>query len=282
MEKLAIIGIVFLLLSCSSNVKQEKEVYSEDGNLLKKYEYTDPKDTNSYVLTEYFKDGGIESIVPVYKGKTHGIVKVFYPNHKIWLIRRYEFGEYHGITYEFNKDLGYLQREILYLNSEQIIDAQYGRAIDSDTLFGVSYFYPIRSDNDTTFWPVGSITWNKKGKKIKNMLTYYEIEAKDTVKMGEPYKIDLNLHMGLYDDLSLELALGDFDNNFNFIDSSKVTKYTSDSLSLSFTVNDYEKGSNLLLGKIQLLKDGKDVTAKFLHHPQIKEYLFYHQFDAVE
>ncbi|MBN2348459.1 MAG: hypothetical protein JXJ22_06470 [Bacteroidales bacterium] len=216
------------------------------------------------------------------RGLINGIVKVFYPNNKIWLIRRYKFGKYHGVTYEFTEKYGYLQREILYLNGSPIIFANYGKPVHCDTLFGVSYYYLIYYNNDSTYMHVGSISWNKEGNLIKKKCTYYEIEAKDTIKMGEPCKIDLRFYVGLYDDFSIELTLGDFDNDFNFIDSSKLIKYVGDSLSLSFTYNDYEKGSNLLLGKIRLLENGTDITTALLKHPKLKEYLFYHQFDVVE
>lgn len=282
MKKITIIGIIFILFSCSTNNKQVREVFSENGKLIRKYLYTDLNDTSSYIMIEYFDNGDTETIIPVIKGKINGIVKVFYPNKKIWLIRRYVNGEYHGATYEYNKDLGYLQREILYLNSEQIIDVQYGRAIDCDTLFGVSYYYPVYYDDDTTFLPVGSLTWNKEGQKPKKYQTYYEVEAEDTIKMGERYKIDLKFNMGLYDDLSIELELGDLDNEFNFIDTTKITKYTSNNLQLDFEITNYELGDNLLLGKIKLFRNRKNVTTEFLNHPRIKEYIFYHQFEVIE
>ena len=283
MKKITIIiGTFLLLLSCNEKNSRVKEVYSEDGTLIKKYEYADPKDTSSYNLTEYYEDGNIKSIVPISEGKINGIVHAFFPNGELWLIRRYRNGKYHGVTYELNKKFGFLEREILYLNGEDVIIAQYGKATDRDNLFGVSYCYPIYSNSDTAFIPVGSISWDKEGKLVKKKCTYYETDAKDTVKMGEPYKINLRFYVGLYEDFSIELTLGDFDNDFNFIDSSKLTKYVGDSLSISFTYNDYEKGSNLLLGKIRLLENNKDITTALLKHPQVKEYLFYHQFDVIE
>ncbi len=282
MKKILLLIVVVSFLFCNRNEEYVKNVFDKKGNLIQTFIYNNPNDTSNYILKEYFENGNIESIIPYSDNKIHGILKIYYPDGKLRSKRRFQNGIIHGVTYEYGEYKGFLRKEKLFIDGEQTINAQYGTVMNEDTLFGVTYYYPLKSVEDTSLFYVGSIIWGKDGEIIPNMLTYYEVEAKDTIKQGESYDIDLKFHMGLYDYFSLELEIGEMDKDFNFINRKEVQKFTSDSMFISLSINDYEIGSNILLGKIRLLENEVDITKRFLHHPYINEYIFYHQFEVIK
>ncbi len=281
MKNIFILISSILIISCGQNKDKIKRIYSEDGTLSQQYAYYN-SDTNSYLLTEYYTNGLKKADIPYVDNKIQGNAKVYYSDGKLKYVKHFENDKLHGVTKEYNQYTGQLRKEQLFLDNIQVVEAQYGKDTESDTLFGVSYFYPFRTSEDTIFYPVGSITWDKDGYLVDKMSTYYEVFAEDTITNGDTLAMNICFHFGLYTHFKIELILGNMNSNFAFESKKEVQTYFSDSMQIKLAIHEYNVGSNLLLGKIRVKDGDEDVTKILLGHPKIEEYIFYYQFEVVK
>jgi hypothetical protein len=276
-----ILFVIFLIIVLGCKNDLNKKFYS-NGILTKEVFYNSANDTVNYCAYNYYSNGTIKSIIPYKNNLINGTEKSYLSNGELYLLKTYKNGELNGLSKQYDKRSNKLIKETLYISNFPILGLIHGSDIDSDTLFGITYFYSTLTLNDSIFQPVGSIIWDSKGNKVPSMLTYFEICAKDTIKEGEAYKIDIEFHLGTFQDLSFELTLGEFDCNFSFKNNTKLVKYQSVNNKLTFTYAGYSKGDNLMLGKIRLFSHGKDVTYKCLsslgYSGKIDKYIFFHQF----
>jgi len=273
--------VAILLFSyCSSSMKK-KRTYDKEGHLYEEYDYQNSKDTSNYQLTRYYKNGNTEFSLPFKANKIEGVGKVFYPDGSIEFIRTYKNSNYNGVTYYFHKQNGGLFKEFLYLDNEVLVSAEYGMAIDKgDTLRGVTYYYPAYS-NDTIYKLAGSLTYFAK-KVDPRLNSYFKVIADDTIHNGSKYCINIELLLGKNKDLDFSLTVGKFNNKLEFIDSTRTQTIMSDQNVLTFNIKNYHMGTNLILGKIKVYRKGEEVTSYYLDHPQIKEYIFYKQFEVID
>jgi len=122
---------------------------------------------------------------------------------------------------------------------------------------GYTYYYNI---NDTMV-PIGSLVYDKFSfNKEQKMCTYFQVEAPDSIKFGEPYNIKITGNLGLKNDFGLTLTLGELDTLYRLKEKSK---YQSKGKTLDLSILDYNKGINLLTGQISYIQNGKDITKEY-------------------
>lgn len=282
MKKYLLLVFSILLLSNCKNGIKEKKVYDKEGKIYEVYNYQTSKDTTNYQLTRYYKNGNIEFILPYRANNINGIGKLYNPNGSIEFINTYKNSQLNGVSYRYDEETEELCQEILFLNDEPIVIARIGQVfVGKDTMFLTEYRYPVY-DKDTSFKPVGSITTELDGTKDIMKESYFLVNAKDTIVNGSEYEINIEFLLGTFKNLTVELRIGELKKDLNFIDSSKTNKYVGQNNKLSFCINKYHLGTNLILGKMKLIKNGKDISSKILSHPQIKEFIFYKQFEVIE
>lgn len=300
-----LIIIVILFFSCKKKALIKKENYS-NGSLKEKIIFKYPKDTTTYSYysyfrngkikkkyhkkdgllqgkkMEYYKTGSLKYVIPFEKGKANGIVKHYYPNGKLRIINTFSNDVNTGVyKYFANNELNLVQ-EALYINDKAIVRVDKGKIKkEGKDFYGITFFY--YSYEDSTFLPIGSLTYKDKNQqeKIQKSCTYFETVASDTINYGESYKINIISHLGLIENHSLIFKLGKINENYEFVDSSNVKTFESNSnrLEIRLSQKDYSKGINLITGKLKIFKENKDITKQYMIH-SINEvpYIFFKQF----
>lgn len=206
---------------------------------------------NDIVGKPFYKDGVLESIYTYRNNILHGVAKVY--NQKGDIIER-----------------------VLFLEDKPVVIEEYGK-VPNEPYYGYSYYYS--GLNDSIFYPIGSFLWNSTGIKQQLMLTYFRVKSKDTISCQDHIEITIDFHMGLHKDYSLELLLGEIDSKHRFVDERAIDTIRSNNQSITFTVDNYKKGINLLLGKLKIYKGDEEFTVKFLNpNSGTDAYVFFHEF----
>ena len=305
--KFSLIIIVILFpISCKKESLIKKKKYP-NGSLKEKIIYKNSKDSTTFTYYSYFKNGKIKKkynkkegllegekveyyktgtlkyVIPFEKGKANGIVKHYYPNGKLRIMNTFSDDINNGVYKYFgNNDLNIVQKA-LYIDDKAIIRVDKGEIKENGkNYYGISYFY--YSYKDSTFLPVGSLTYKNinQQEKIQKSCTYFETIACDTINYGEVYKITIISNLGLIESHRLTFKLGKINKNYEFVDNSniKTIKSNSNRMDITLLKNDYNKGINLVTGKLRIFNEGIDVTNQYMMYPIEKEipYIFFKQF----
>lgn len=271
--------IIFILPSCKNEKHRIEYVYYEDGSLYQLKRYYDYIDSTKYHLIEFFQNGDTSLIGTYYMGKPDGIVKVYKQGNKISIKRRYVMGVAHGVSYEYKEQSGNIDTEALYINGKMVLFGKYFESFD--TLQSIAFYYPYFSRTDTIFDFFGSLAWDKNGKIVQKMMTYFHIDAPKKLRYGETCNVNITFQIGMHEGSYFDLTLGELDEHLNFSDSTQLKFFKSDGKFLRFATTNYKEGVNLLLGKIRLYdRSGEQTT--LIEDPSINEYIFYHQFEVVK
>ncbi len=279
--------VIVIIFSCV-RTQNEKLVYDENGRITAKFVYLNKKDTTSYTYYEYYENGNVHYKSIVFEGQFHGTFTVFNEEGLPDTVLTYSNDRLHGVAKVFNPYTHQLLRETLYIDGKELIRAEYFWGVTQqetpgDTIFGLGYWYNIDKRSETpVFFPVGSIVWDDIGDIIHLRNSYYDITAKDTVSFGEHHRVKIVFRMGLAQNISFTLTLGELDENLKFISPHSIKSYKSVSDSLILDIADYKLGTNLILGKIKIFQNGKNVTTLRTENEQIEDYIFFHQFEVVE
>lgn len=307
--KYVILLVSFSFIAC--NNKKEMVLYFKNSSVIKeKRAYVDKRDTSSYYFysyyfngklketfvknrgilegekVKYYINGKIYSKVSFIEGKAEGIVQVFDENENLILYNTYKNDKQNGLYIKFDKNRN-AQQELLNINDSPIISVIKGPdTLENKNIFGISFYY--YNHNDSLFSPIGSLIYNYEHKnkvKYQKYCTYFETIAKDTVQYGDSLRITIISNIGLHQGHHISLFLGEIDKFFNFVDSSKVRIFKSNSNILSFTLSkkDYYPGINLITGKLRVYKDDEEITQKYmLFRIDNVPYIFFRQFFVVD
>lgn len=302
MKNYIFILLAVLIYSC----KKEKEIkiFYDDGQIHKKYQYYNKLDTSSYKYYEYYQHGNLKKfykkrdgeydgkmkefypnkvlkyIIPFSNGAVNGTVKAFDRDGKIEVVKTYLNNKLNGIYEEFDYSKSKIVNKILYINDDPILKIEGGiKESLSDSIYGITYYYK----NGEYIYPVGTLEYYIRDTLIRKQktCTYFETFANDSISMNDTLKVKVVFHFGLHEDHNIQLKLGDLDQNYKFTDSTDVKEFTSSNNTIEFYISKegYKIGNNLILGKIRLFIDDKDITNENLIGPIDDEsYIFYHQY----
>jgi hypothetical protein len=180
--------------------------------------------------------------------------------------------EKHGVTKIYHTKYGEIG-ERFYVHNKLMITRELGG--DSLTA-GYTYFYNL---NDTLL-PIGSIIYNRDDfQKLDIMCTYFQIEASDSVTIGQPYKVKIIGNIGLKKGFKVSLTIGELDTNYKLINVKDT--YTSEGKILELQISDYKNGINTLTGILRYLENGEDITKKYRISEVDLPLVFYKQFVAI-
>ncbi len=306
MRTILFLLLVILIVSCSRNHNTEKIIYfDKTGNIKEKFIFPDKKDTSTFHYFSYYPDGivkeeyskqkgllsgekkdyysngNLHSIINFIKGKADGIVMVYSEKGNIVMRKTYKNNELHGITTKYHKDNN--QQDLLFIHYTPIIRVDKGKYIDkNDSAYGESYSY--FNHHDSIFVPIGSLMYKLiNGQKIKDQIfcNYFETIGKDTIENGEVLNIKIISNLGLNKGHQIKLFMGEIGENYNFVDSSNIKVYESNTNILDITIsqNQYNLGINLITGKIRVYEKNKDITQDYMISKiDNLPYIFYKQF----
>lgn len=272
MKKYTVISlliIIIFLYSCNTNQSKKKGYIP--------YDYKN-KEVEQSIESIYYDDGSLKAVIPILNGSINGLSKEFYKNGKLKEIRRYVNNSLHGVTYQYEKDGSIIKSEELYLTNKLIVKGIVGNIFDRDSLYGLTYYYPEYLNSRSDFVPVGSVFYNMNGTLDRITTNYYRVVAKDTITYGEKYDLKIDLNIGIVKNLSFKLTLGELDTLLNFTSPESVIEYQSTKNQIEIPIENYSIGSNLILGKLFIYRDGLEVLKEGYLHPTIKYLIFYHQF----
>ncbi|MCB8999522.1 MAG: hypothetical protein H6540_05570 [Bacteroidales bacterium] len=226
----------------------------------------------------YYDDGSLKAIIPIRNDTINGLSQEFYNNGKLKEIRRYVNGSLEGVLYQYNKNQSYVSTEEFFLKDKLIVKCNIGNIIGKDTLYGITYYYPESILTKSEFLPAGSVSYKLNGHLDTLSTNYYRVVSRDTIKYGENYKLKIELNIGIVKNISFRLILGDLDTLLNFVKPETLTEYQSIGNKLELNINDYKAGSNLIMGKLFIQKNGIDLLSQDYLHPSIHYLIFYNQF----
>ena len=232
--------------------------YNDNGNLNGLIYYNNTKN-NFEKWTNYLD--GVKSGANIIKKSCGDEIYQHYENNKLNCIER-----------SFNSS-GRLSYEVLWLNGKAIMANECSYIEKGDTLLGRidtkdnhSYVAKI-VESDIRLDTYYNITTKQK-KIIGSMFldsetgiadykksSYFSISKKDTVKRDSLLEVQILGAFNGLSDVKLEMKIGQLNENLEFIGAIKYYESEIDSLDITFNIDDYDTGYNLLLGKARLMRD---------------------------
>lgn len=269
-----ILGLSIILLVINCNDRYEKISYYDTGEIKEKFEYPSKLDyTNNqnYTAFFYYKNGKIKNYATFRNGKRENEYLSYYPNGALKQVIMFKDGVKNGIQRDFKID-GEIIEEELFINNVPLI------RMKSYTVQGerIKYYYYVEKD---TIIENGRLIYNNQNQILPERSFYYNISAKDTITLNEEYYFELKVYTYGNDNVIKKFLIGDFDENYNFIDSTKLIKLESKNNSVRYSLKPTKKGNNLIMGKIYVegnaIIGGKIIT-------QSREFIFCTYFYVTE
>jgi len=222
MNRIGLIIVVFLLVSCDKNVEIGR---TANGKIKYRAELKDG--VRNGIFTEYYLDGSIESTATWRDGEMNGEIRYFYEDGSLQAKAIWKNG--HRVDlYEYYYPNGEIQ-ERRYYNS-------------------VGNMIYLRKNNQT-------------GKTEFETLTP-EIEAiSDTVKQGQNLELKISFEIPIYGSLSLEIGRRNFTDSVNF-DYEKDTLVIRDDRGLyNYSTKYVNTGKNKITLWLQYENSPKDTVS---------------------
>lgn len=280
MRAIVFLVLILFLAGCKNKKEWKEYEYFDDGSVLSTKYYSIKNGVKTFEHIQFFQNGDTNYHGTFVNNKPHGILKTYKQGNRLHYKTTFFEGKEHGVFYVYDTERQELNQETLFINGTKLIIGKYSN--DPDSLKVLAYHYPYITEADTAFEFFGSVVWNERGELVQKMISYFHIDAPGVIENRKPYQIDVTFQIGLYSGSYFELTLGEIDENLSFIDSSQLKTYTSDGDKLSFSITDYDKGVNLLLGKIKYYSPGIEGPHTLFEDSTHNEYIFYHQFEVLE
>jgi len=180
----------------------------------------------------------------------------------------------HGIAWRVDKKDSLIPvsyPEAFFLFDERVLDKV---PVYSDDFIGYEVFYYL----DTTEVIAGTWYYNTKTHEpIQKKCAYFHIDAPDTINYGEPYQMVITAILGLVEDFEIRLELGDMKFEEGYFIIHPIREFNGSNKGLHIEI-DYEKGINLLTGRISFHSELLDNDLDFLGPWERNSLIFYHQF----
>lgn len=240
--------IPLFLISCEN--RYEKITYYDTGEIKEKYEYPTKLDFNNnqnYTAYCFYKDGKIENHTTIRNGKREEEYLSYYPNGVLKNIIIFKNGVKNGIEKYFTIN-GDIIQEDFFINDVPMTRM---KSFNSENERVDIYYY---IENDTLI-KNGRLIYNNQNKIIPEKSFYYSIDAKDTLSSNEEYSFELKVYTYGEKNVIKEFDIGDFDEKYNFIDTTKLIKLESKNNSIKYSLKPTKKGYNLIMGKINVEGD---------------------------
>ncbi len=258
--------------------------YYKDGIIKDSSYYNDRGKKNGYsyfcdIVKNYTRECNFKN------GIKEGTLKAKFTN-GYYVIAHYANGNWNGINYEFSNDNKILYKKLYlnnklfysersyYLSKGDTIESKIitkdkisliNRIIDSDNVITKEYYGHLYSD--TTF--IGSLVYrNNELRDDYNENNYHEIFAKDTILNGETLDVKVVGHFGNFEKRNtyIKVVIGSLKSTSNLIFDDNTQEFGSKigNHQVSFTIDDYHKGYNLILGKVLLMRDSTIINESII------------------
>jgi hypothetical protein len=254
--------LVLLVVSCKKAVN-EKALYYPNGKLWKKYVYLNPRDTNSYHFYEFFENGVIKRLYDVTDGLEDGKSFTYYENGSLQSVFYYTRGKLNSAARNYDA-FGRLSDKGLFVNNVLIEKEEffYGKDVVRVNAFS--------KKNGKDMEEAGKLLYDNKHRFGFDNSFYYVTSSRDSVKLSDSLKIQVNFIGHCPKGSHLSLYLGQLNERAEFAGVSK--EYSCDSLMMQFNFKPEKAGYNIVMGKLKLIpgdRKGKE-----------NEFVFYHDFLA--
>jgi len=235
--------LAFILYSCNtSNIKVEKY---ENGNV--KSRFTLENDKKSGICYEYYEDETIKSISNWKKGKKNGRQILYMPNGQINEVSFFSNGLLNGQVIKYD-DYGNISEIGCYhTGAENGYFAKY----HNGQLFQLRQYIIINKQSTVNqYW-----NFDDSGNLNTNISNYFTVNYPyDSIKVNKEIFIEVSLPAPFFENSNLEIIIGDYDSNFNLIDSSSQKSFDFNGLTGNIPVSFDEKGDRYLRGIIKNIK----------------------------
>lgn len=227
MKHLKIIGpaclLLILILSCEEKKRLEFKYYP-DGTIKEEIEIKDNVATGIYKT--YYETGDIQSISYQKKGKLDGLSKTFFQKEIIQSEQFYKEGSRNGVSkfYHENGNIAYVGE---YKNGLEIGKHLEFYENDSGNIWNEFEYLIVKGKSEQ----VKGIKYNKGGQVIESSNW---VDVKEISTNGSS-KIKITIVNPIYD--SLNVTVGDFDKNFNLLDSGSLRTFWGAGHSIEIEIN---------------------------------------------
>jgi hypothetical protein len=217
------------------------------------------------------------------KGRKDGFLRVEY-NDGRKTIENFENDLLHGIVVNYDR-LGKPISEYLYINDTVVARKLYKLYLPSDTAFGIMN----NSQRDTVlslvkdtitlieysihfkdnYKTIGSLHLkNDKVDSLSNFNSYTYLYMPDTISLGNVLNVNfhafLSFNKEAKDSTYLVVKLGKMNSDFTFKDSIREIRTKKGVMDFDIEINKYQKGYNLLTGKVQYMLDDMVIGTSLL------------------
>jgi hypothetical protein len=257
---LIFISSILVFFSCEEKKKNIEYEFYNSGEIKKKIVYNNPKDSGSYKGYVYYKNGKISHQTTFKNGKRTGNYYTYYENGKIKKNFFYKRGNLHGVQKEYIHT-GELKGEAFYINGKNILLKKYSKNQEDSLYRAICYMTKYE-----TLHEIGRYIYDYNNEIKKERSFYYKVYGKDTIKINDTtnYRIEF---FNKRDDFLFKLQIGKLNKDLSFAKPSEIRVFKTYKNSIVYTFAPNKTGNQLLMGKINLVKDTVN-----LEFPLYKEY----------
>jgi len=261
------LAITFLFYACKEKAYHTYKYY-ESGELMHEYVFKNKNDTSSYTFYEFFKNGELKKEINVKDNKKEGRYIKYYENGEIKEFISFKNDLPHGEYKKYNK-YGKLDELFFLLNGRNFLYKEY---IYNPPFKAIFVYKEVDSEKGMLV-KEGLLNF-KNDTIIRDTSMYYYTYADDTIVNNKEYDFVVEYYNNKKNGFSSNLIIGDINKKLQFVDSSKVKLFKSDSLCLRVSYCPEKEGVNLILGHLQIINDSTNQIEK--------DYLYYHQFYVIK
>lgn len=241
--KIYLFLITLLSLSCNNEILQDVHYY-ESGEVEYRKVYNNPEDyelKESFIQYHYFKNGNLKKVFEVKDSLLNNTLCEYYENGKQKRTINYSNGKKNGIEKLYTKE-NEIAESNFYINSFHMVQMKSFNNAGGTAEF----YYYIEPD---TIIEMGLLLYSEDNQLIKNRSFYYTLDCKDTINYNESQKFELIIYTENFESKIEEFFLGEFNENYDFIDSSKVVGLSSETNRLTYEFLPEKNGYNVIMGK---------------------------------
>ncbi|HNV52475.1 MAG TPA: hypothetical protein PKM28_06265 [Tenuifilaceae bacterium] len=175
--------LIVLITGCSDS-KHSKIEYFDTGEIKSEIIYDNKRDTTSFYINHFYKNGSIRLKEEFFKSKREGVYTSYYQNGNIDEVGIFKNGLKHGIFSKYNEQ-GFLAFSNYYYNNKMILRKE-THFIKENKKFR-HIFYMLKDTNLLSF--VGYIDYDTLGNVLENESSFYDVVSLDSIKQIMKIKI---------------------------------------------------------------------------------------------
>lgn len=225
-----------LIVSCTDNEVIKVEHF-DTGEIKSKTVYANKKDTTSFNINHFYKNGSIRLTEEFIKGKRDGAYTSYYQNGNIDEMGTFKNGLKHGIFSKYNEQ-GFLAFSNYYYNNAMILRKE-AHFIKENKKFRHIFYMP-KDTNLLNF--VGYIDYDTLGNVLGNESSFYHVVSLDSIKKIMKVKVynkQENVLVRFQEKIFKDLITAE-------ISEQKYETY-NDTLTVHYMANDIIVGDILLI-----------------------------------